>query len=177
MSIQMRAYFFFIMLLASTLGMAQMSGSFSMSPLASSTGNFTSNGGSPIVMSGTGKCLAVSSGLTTITINNNGKGVFGASCIETVPVATVLVSLTNLNVYPNPTHSTSILKCVGNFDANLFCQVRIISMEGRVMMSQMVLLKEVAAGYTINASAYAAGMYIVNVDFMNQQFNLKLIKL
>ena len=177
MGIQKRTYFFFIMLLATTMGMAQITGSFSMSPLASSTGGFTSNGGSPVVMTGNGKCLAVSSGLNTININNNSKGVFGASCVETVPVATVLVSLTNLNVYPNPTHSTSILKCVGNFDANLFCQVRVMSMEGRVMMSQMVLLKDVASGYTINAGAYAAGTYIVNVDFMNQQFNLKLIKL
>lgn len=162
------------MLLACTTGMAQML--FSMSPIAT-TGTITSNGGMPIVVSGSAKCLNVSSGISTMTAaSTGGKGVFGASCVETAPAA-VIVSITSLNVYPNPTHSTSTLKIDGHFDANLSCQVRIVGMDGKVMMNQMVTMKEVQAGYTINASSYAAGTYVVNVDFMNQNYNRKLIKL
>jgi hypothetical protein len=175
MRINKGTYLIIIILLACTTGMAQMSAPFSMSPIAT-TGTIVSNGGTPIVMDGKGKCLNVSSGLSTLNINNSGKGVFGASCVETAPVAAV-VSLTSLKVYPNPTHSTSILKCEGQFDANLFCQVRIMSIDGRVMMSQMVAMKDMQAGYTINASSYAAATYVVNVSFMNQNYNLKLIKL
>jgi hypothetical protein len=175
MRIKKGPYLFIIMLLACTTGMAQMGGPFSMSPIATS-GAIVSNGGSPIVMNGTEKCLNVSSGLSTMNINNNAKGVYGASCIETPPAA-ILVSIKSLNVYPNPTHSTSTLKCEGQFDVNLSCQVRIMSMDGKMMMSQMVSMKDVQAGYTINASSYAAGTYVVNVNFMNQNYNIKLIKL
>ncbi len=165
------------LLLACTTGIAQLSVPFSMAPIASSNGISVSSGGNPIVMSGNGKCLNVSSGLSTVNVSNNGKGVFGASCVETPPVATVLVSLTSLKVYPNPTHSTSILKCEGQFDANLSCQVRVISIDGKPMMSQIVPMKELVAGYTINANAYAAGNYVVTVEFMSRQYSLKLIKL
>ncbi len=176
MRINKGTYLIIIMLLACTTGMAQMSVPFSMSPIAT-TGTMTSNGGSPIVMSGSAKCLNVSSGLSTMTAaSNGGKGVFGASCVETPPAA-VIVSITSLNVYPNPTHSTSILKIDGHFDANLSCQVSIVGMDGRVMMKQMVAMKEVQAGYTINAGSYAAGTYVVHVDFMSQNYNLRLIKL
>ena len=165
------------MLLACTTGMAQMNTSFSMSPIASSNGISAANGGSPIVMSGSAKCLNVSSGLGTLSsMSSNGKGTFGASCVETPPAA-VLLSITSLKVFPNPTHSTSILKCEGQFDANLSCQVRIVGMDGKVVMNKMVPMKELVAGYTINASAYAVGTYVVSVDFMNQQYALKLIKL
>lgn len=169
-------YLFIALLLACTTGMSQFSMPSNMSPIASSNG-FTSNGGNPIVMDGKGKCLSVSSGLRVIEVASNSKGVFGASCIETPPVATILMELTSLKVYPNPTHDISILKCEGNFDANLSCQVRVISLEGKTMMSQMVSMKDVLAGYTINAGNYAAGIYVVSIDFMNQHYNLKLIKL
>ncbi len=173
MRINKGTYLIIIMLLACTTGMAQM---FSMSPIAT-TGAASSNGGTPIVLNGSAKCLNVSSGLSTLTAaSNGGKGVFGASCVETVPAA-AMVSITSLNVYPNPTHSTSILKIDGHFDADLSCQVSIIGMDGRVMMKQMVPMKEVQAGYTINAGSYAAGTYVVHVDFMSQNYNLKLIKL
>ena len=115
--------------------------------------------------------------MSTLNVNNYGKGVFGASCVENPPVATVSVSLTSIQLYPNPTHNTSILKCDGQFDANLSCQVRVMSIDGRMMMSQMVPMKDVQAGYTINANNYAAGTYIVTIDFMSQQYSKKLIKL
>jgi hypothetical protein len=176
MRINKGIYFLIIILLACTTGMAQMSAPFSMSPIASSNGISSSNGGSPIVMTGSGKCLTVSSGLNALNMSNSSRGSFGASCAETPPAA-VLLSITSLKVFPNPTHSTSILKCEGKFDANLSCQVRIIGMDGKVVMSQMVPMKDLVAGYTINASAYPVGTYAVSVDFMNQQYALKLIKL
>ncbi|MEK7198524.1 MAG: T9SS type A sorting domain-containing protein [Bacteroidota bacterium] len=176
MRIKRGPYLLLALLLACTTGMSQFSMPSSMSPIASSNG-FTSNGGNPIVMDGKGECLSVSTGLRVIGVTFNNKGVFGASCIETPPVATVLMKLTSVKVFPNPTHNISILKCEGNFDANLFCQVRVTGLEGKMMMSQMVSMKDVLAGYTINAGTYAAGVYVVNIDFMNQHYNLKLIKL
>lgn len=178
MRINKGTYLFIIMLLACTTGMAQMSMPFSMSPIASSSARMTSNGGNPIVMNGNGKCLNVSNGLGSMSsIASSSKGVFGAACVETPPVATVLMELTSINVYPNPTHSTSILKCEGKFDVNLSCMVRVIGMDGRVVLNQMVPMKDVQAGYTINANAYANGTYVVSVDFMNQHYTMKLIKL
>jgi len=172
MRINKGTYLFIVFLLACTTGMAQMS----MSPIAMASGTVSMSGGNPIVMDGSGKCLKVSSGLATMETIHNGKGVFGASCVETAPVATV-VSLTSVQVYPNPTHGISTLKCQGQFDANLSCQVRIMSIDGRTMMSKMVLMKDVQAGYTIDASSYAAGTYVVNLSFMSQNYNVKLIKL
>ncbi len=172
MRINKGTYLFILFLLACTTGMAQMS----MSPIAMSSSAVTVSGGNPIVMDGKGKCLKVSSGLGAMETVNNAKGVFGASCVETAPVATV-VSLTSVQVYPNPTHGISTLKCQGQFDANLSCQVRIMSIDGRTMMSKMVLMKDVQAGYTIDASSYAAGTYVVNLSFMSQNYNVKLIKL
>jgi hypothetical protein len=177
MRIKKGTYLFIALLLAFTTGMAQMSMPFSMAPIASSGGVLTSSGGNPIVMDGKGKCLSVTSGLRTLEVTANNSGIFGASCAETPPVATVLVELTNINLYPNPTHSTSILKVEGQFDANLSCQIKVFSIEGRMMFSQMVPMKEVKVGYTINAGAYAAGNYVVSIDFMDQHYTRKLIKL
>ncbi|TAJ54641.1 MAG: T9SS type A sorting domain-containing protein [Chitinophagaceae bacterium] len=175
MHIKKGTYFFIMLMLACFTGMAQAT--YSISPFAMSAGAVTATGGSPFVGDGKGKCLNVASGLSTLSQATNAKGVFAAACVETAPVATVLVSLTSLKVYPNPTHTTSILKCEGQFDANLSCQVRILSMEGKPMMSQMVPMKELQAGYTLNVASYAAGTYVVSVDFMSQHYNLKLIKL
>lgn len=175
MHIKKGTYLFIMLMLACVTGMAQAT--YSISPFAMSAGAVTATGGSPFVGDGKGKCLNVSSGLSTLSQATNAKGVFGAACVETAPVATVLVSLTSLKVYPNPAHTTSILKCEGQFDANLSCQVRILSIEGRPMMSQMVPMKDLQAGYTLNVASYAAGTYVVSVDFMNQHYNLKLIKL
>ncbi|MES2005684.1 MAG: T9SS type A sorting domain-containing protein [Bacteroidota bacterium] len=177
MRIKKGTYMLIALMLTCTAGMAQLSSPFNMSPIASSNGVYVSNGGNPIVMNGSGKCLNVSSGLSTVNINNNGKGNFGAGCVETPPVASVLVSLTALNLYPNPTHSTSILKCEGQFDANLSCQVRVMSIDGKMMMSKIVAMKELVAGYMIDASSYAVGTYVVTIDFMSEKYSRKLIKL
>ena len=164
------------LLLICASGVAQFASPFTFTPIASSAGGVVITGGTPIVMNGTGKCLAVNSGLSTLNINNNSKGSFGASCVETAPVA-VVVSVTSVNLYPNPTHGMTILKCAGQFDANLSCQVRVISMDGKPMMSKIVPMKDVVAGYQINASGFPAGNYIVTLEFMNEQYSAKLIKL
>ena len=177
MGINKGKYLFISLLFAFAMGKGQIVGAYNMSPIVGSKVNASSNGGTSLVLSGKGKCLVVTSGLGVMAGNNNGKGVFGASCVETAPVSSVLVSLTSLNVYPNPTHANSILRCVGNFDPNLFCMVRVLSMEGSVMMSKMVSMKDVQFGFTIQAGMYPAGSYVVNVDFLSHQYNLKLIKL
>ena len=180
MRINKGTYLFIALMLAFTTGMAQMSMSYSMSPIASVGGNgktLTSNGGNPIVVDGKGKCLSVTSGLRSLEVVANNSGSFGAACAETPPVATVLVEVTNINLYPNPTHSTSILKIDGQFDANLSCQIRIFSIDGKPMFSQMVPMKEVKAGYMLNVANYAAGTYVVSVGFMGQHYAPKLIKL
>lgn len=170
-------YLLIIMLLACTAGMAQMTMSFRFTPIVGAASGITTSGSNPIIMQGSGKCVTLSSGLSAMNIANNGNGEFGAACKEVAPVANVLAVSVSLKVYPNPTSGMTTLKCEGQFDANLSCQVRIMSMEGKMMMSQMVSMKEVQTGYVINASSYAAGSYVIIMDFMNQRYNLKLIKL
>ena len=166
------------MLLACTTGMAQSVTPFVMTPIAITSGSVSLIGGSPIIVEGNNKCLSVATGgIRILEIKMNAGGKFGASCEEVAPVATPLITLTSLNLYPNPTHSTSILKCEGRFDINLSCVIRVMSMDGRMMMSQMVAMKDLQAGYTINAGSYAAGTYVVTVDFKNQHYDKKLIKL
>lgn len=177
MATKRATYLFIVFLFAGFTGMAQIAVPFSMSPIATSSTAITSNGGSAIVLTGKGSCLTVSSGLSIMSIANNGKGVFGASCVEKAPVASVLVELTDINLYPNPTHDISILKCIGVFDANLSCQIRVISLEGKTLFSRMVPMKEVQAGFQINAASYAQGTYVVSIDFMNQHYTKKLIKI
>ena len=169
-------YLLIIMMLACTAGMAQVFAVRSFSPIASSNGTLTSSS-SPFVMYGQGKCVTSATGLSVLSIANNGTGSFGASCKEIPPVANVLKVSVSLKVYPNPTNGLTTLKCEGEFDANLFCQVRIMSIEGKMMMSQMVSMKDVQAGYMINATAYAAGTYVVVMDFMDQRYNMKFIKI
>ena len=135
-------------------------------------------GGSPISSEGNSKCLSVAvGGIRSLEVKMNAKGKFGASCEEVAPVATPLITLTDLNLYPNPTHGKSLLKCTGQFDANLSCLVRVISMDGKMMISKMVPMKELTIGFTIDASSYAVGTYAVTIDFMNQHESRKLIKL
>jgi hypothetical protein len=170
-------YLLIIMLLACSAGMAQMTMSFRITPIVSSNSGMTSSGSTPIIMEGSSKCVIMASGLSSMAIANNGKGEFGAACKEVAPVANIRAVSISLNVYPNPTSGMTTLKCEGEFDANLSCQVRVMSIEGKMMMSQMVPMNDVKAGYMINASAYAAGTYVIIMDFMNQQYNKKFIKL
>jgi hypothetical protein len=178
MRINKGTYLTLALLLACFTGMAQMTAnSFRMSPIVMTSAASTTIGGTVAVFNGGNKCLSVATGLSTLTtIATNGTGKFGASCAEVVPVADVL-TITSLTVYPNPTHSLTTLKCDGVFDANLFGQVRIISMDGRVVMSQMVAMQDLKVGYVINAASYAAGTYVVSVDFMSKHYTTKLIKI
>ncbi len=166
-------HFIIILMLASFTGTAQMS----FSPIAFSTGSVSATGGTPILSSGKGNCLTVSSGMATLATIYNNKGEFGTGCKEVPPVANLVNVSVSLKLYPNPTNGPATLKCEGQFDENLSCQIRIIHMSGRVMMSQMVPMKDVKAGFLLNAGSYAAGTYIVTMDFMNQHYNMKLIKL
>ncbi|MEO8173075.1 MAG: T9SS type A sorting domain-containing protein [Sediminibacterium sp.] len=178
MRINKGTYLVIIMLLACTTGMAQMSTPFIMTPIAITSGSTSLVGGSPITMEGGSKCLTVSTGgIRSLETRLNGTGKFGASCEEVAPVATPLITLTSINLYPNPTRTTTMLKCEGQFDANLSCQIRVISMDGKVMMSQMVPMKDLQAGLMINASSYAVGTYAVTIDFKNEHYSKKLIKL
>lgn len=178
MRINKGTYLVIVMLLACTTGIAQTATPFIMTPMAITSGKTSLVGGSPIVFDGTGKCLVVSTGgLRTMEKVMNSNGKFGASCEEVPPVATPLITLTSINVFPNPTHTTTTLKCEGQFDVNLSAMVRVISMDGKIMMSKMIPMKELKAGYLIDASTYAVGTYAVTVNFMNQQESRKLIKL
>lgn len=169
-------YLFIVLLFACTAGMGQGM-VLRFSPVGGSATGLTASSGSPIIMNGAGKCVTSASGLSVLTIANNGKGEFQAACKEVAPVATTLTVSVALNVYPNPTHGLATLKCEGQFDNNLSAQVRVMSIEGKMMMSQMVPMKDIQAGFVINASSYAAGTYVVTMDFMNERYSKKLIKL
>lgn len=164
-----------IALIACVAGRAQVFSTLTFSPIASSKGTTITS--SPFVNGGKGSCVTVTTGMAALTIAGNGKGEFGVGCKETPPVATVATFSVSLNVYPNPTNGPATIKCDGQFDENLSCQIRIVGIDGRMMMSQMVPMKDVKAGYKINVAAYAAGTYAVLVDFMNQRYSVKLIKI
>jgi len=174
MRIRKATYIVIIMLLAAISGKAQMI--YSISPVAGSSKGmaFSMN---PINVSGGSKCLVSGSGLSTMMIANNGKGAFNDGCKEIPPVATVEEFSVSLNIYPNPTHGPATIKCSGQFDENLSCQIRILSMDGKVMFNKMVSMKEVKAGYQVNAASYAVGTYAVVIDFMNHHYSLKLMKM
>ncbi|NCI47916.1 T9SS type A sorting domain-containing protein [Sediminibacterium soli] len=173
MRINKAVYIILILVLAAVHGKTQMV--FSMVPMAGSSNGatFSSN---PIIVDG-GKCVVSSSGLSAMMVANSGKGAFNDGCKETPPVATIEEFSISLNIYPNPTHGPATIKCSGQFDENLSCQIRIISMDGKMMFSKMVPIKELKAGYQVNAASYAVGTYAVLIDFMNQRYSLKLMKM
>lgn len=166
-------YFIIILMLACTTGTAQMS----FSPIAFSTGSVSATGGTAILSSGKGDCLKVSSGISTLSTIYNNKGEFGKGCKEVPPVADLVNVSVSLKLFPNPTNGPATLKCEGQFDENLSSQIRIIHMSGKVMMSQMVPMKDVKAGFVLNAGSFPAGTYVVTMEFMNQRYSMKLIKL
>jgi hypothetical protein len=168
-------YLVIVLLATCTAGMSQRFSPLSFSPIASSSAAGTVTSG-PFVLAGKGKCFTASSGLAVLGIANNVDGEFGKGCEEKPPVADVVNFELSLRLYPNPATGPVTLKCEGNFDENLSCQIRVISMDGRTMMSQMVPMKEVKAGYMFNTATYAAGTYGVVIDFMNHRYNVKLIK-
>ncbi len=162
-----------IMLFACVAGKAQMG--FIFSPMGSSTNAYTATS-NPISIEGKGSCISVGSGLTSLRIANNGKGSFGAGCVETPPVATVTDFSVSLNLYPNPTHGMTTIKANGQFDESLSCQVKIMSIDGRMMMNKMVPMKEIKAGFVFDASSFAVGTYVVVIEFMNQRYPVKFIR-
>lgn len=168
-------YLVIVLMLTCTVGMAQRFSPLSFSPLANSSNGVTITS-SPFVIAGKAKCFTATSGLAVLGIANNGKGEFGVGCEEKPPVADVVNFELSLKLYPNPTTGPVTLKCEGNFDVNLFCQVRVVSIDGRTMMSQMVAMKDLKAGYSFSAASYAAGTYAVVIDFMSHRYNVKLIK-
>jgi hypothetical protein len=160
------------MLLASYASMAQLMTSFSSSAIGGMNGSVAVS--VPILMNGKGKCLAVSNGISTLNIAENGNGIFGNSCKETVPAAPFSLSLT---VYPNPTRGMSLLKCQGSFDADLSCLVKVVAMDGKIVLNKVTPMTSIQSGLMINISEQVAGNYTVIIEVMNRRYNLRLIKL
>ncbi|MBW0176346.1 T9SS type A sorting domain-containing protein [Sediminibacterium sp.] len=159
-----------VLVLACTSGKAQMSISF----LSSNSGIVSTPS---VNISGSAKCLSIGGSATSLTIANNGTGLFQAACQEKPPVADTTRFSLSLNVYPNPTRGSTMLKAAGDFDQNLFCQVKVVALDGKVILGQNVAMSKIKAGYMINGNAWAAGVYVVIVEFMNKRYSLQLSKL
>ncbi len=172
MQLNRKTYLLIFMLLASSASMAQLMTSFSMSAIGGMKGSVAVS--LPILMEGKGKCLTISNGISTLNIAENGNGVFGNSCKEIAPVASFSLSLT---VYPNPTRGMSLLKCQGSFDTNLSCLVKVVAMDGTIVMNKMAAIASIQSGLMINMSEQMAGNYTVIIEVMNRKYNLRLIKL
>lgn len=161
-----------MMLLACVSGKAQMF----FSPMASSSNAFTATS-SPFIVEGQGKCLVSGSGLSALRFaTTNASGSFGAGCVETPPVATVPEFSVSLNLFPNPTKGMTTIKAAGQFDASLSCQIRIMSVDGKVVLNRMVPMNELKTGFVFDASGFATGTYVAVIEFMNQRFPVKFIK-
>ena len=158
------------MVLACTAGKAQMTISF----LGTNSGIISTPS---VNISGSGKCLAIGGSAAALNIANNGTGIFQAACQEKPPVADTMRFSLSLNVYPNPTRGSTMLKASGEFDQNLFCQVKVIAMDGKVLLGQNVAMSKIKAGYMIDASSWAQATYTVVVEVMNKRYTLRLIKI
>ena len=159
-----------VLVLACTTGKAQMSISF----LSTNSGIIST----PFVnIGGSAKCLSIGGSAAALGIANNGTGLFQAGCQEKPPVADTIAFSLSLSVYPNPTRGSALLKASGDFDANLFCQVKVIAMDGKVLLGQNVAMSKIKAGYSIDASYLAQGTYTVVVELMNKRYTLRLIKI
>ncbi|TDO23372.1 putative secreted protein (Por secretion system target) [Sediminibacterium goheungense] len=126
---------------------------------------------------GSAKCLSIGGSAAALGIANNGTGLFQAACQEKPPVADTTAFSLSLNVYPNPTRGSAMLRASGEFDANLFCIVRVVAMDGKVILGERVAMSKIKAGYQINGNAWAAGKYAVTVELMNKRYSLLLSKL
>jgi len=163
-------YIIFFMVLACVSGKAQMTISF----LSTNSGVISTPS---VNISGSGKCLAIGGSAAALGIANNGTGVFQAACQEKPPVADTMRFSLSLNMYPNPTRGSTMLKAAGDFDQNLHCQVKVVAMDGKVMLGQNVPMSKIKAGYMINGNGWAAGVYVVIVEVMNKRYSLQLSKL
>jgi len=156
--------------LACVSGKAQMSISF----LSTNSGIVSTPS---VNISGSSKCLVIGGSAATLNIANNGTGAFDPTCQEKPPVADTTRFSLSLTVYPNPTRGSTMLKAAGEFDQSLSCLVKVIAIDGKVMLGQMVPMNKVKAGYMIDASHWAQGTYTVVVELMNKRYTLRLIKI
>jgi hypothetical protein len=173
MPIKKLTYFMLLLIFTCTVGKAQVS-SMGTSFLSGNGGIITTP---TMPVSGSAKCLSVGGYASALNIANNGTGLFGSGCTEKPPVADTTTFSLSLNVYPNPTRGSTILKATGDFDEKLSCLVKVIAMDGKILLGQMVPMKDVKKGYMINGNAWAAGNYTVMVELMNKRYSLRLIKL
>ena len=174
MPIKKLTYFIILALvLTCTAGKAQFS-TMGISFLSGNGGIVTTPS---IKATGTGTCLVVGGSAAALNVANNGTGIFGSACKENTPVADTTTFSLSLSVYPNPTRGSTMLKASGDFDQNLSCMVKVVAMDGKVMLGQMVPMSNVKAGFMINGNAWAAGNYTVVVELMNKRYSLRLIKL
>jgi hypothetical protein len=159
-----------LMVLASVSGKAQMSISF-----------LSSNGGiisTPSMnLGGTSKCLVIGGSAASLNVANNGTGAFDQSCKEKPPVADTMKFSLSLNMYPNPTRGSTTLKASGDFDENLFCVVKVIALDGKILFGERIQMSKIKAGFKINGDRWAAGTYVVTVELMNKRYSLQLSKL
>lgn len=159
-----------VLVLACTTGKAQMSISF----LSTNSGIIST----PFVnIGGSAKCLTIGGSAAALGIANNGTGLFQTACQEKPPVADTMRFSLSVSVYPNPTRGSAMLKASGDFDQNLSCMVKVVAMDGKVLLGQMVPMSQIKSGYQINGNAWAAGSYVVMVEFMNKRYSLQLSKL
>ncbi len=158
------------MVFACTSGKAQMSISF----LSTNSGIISTPS---VNISGSSKCLVIGGSAASLNIANNGTGAFDPSCKEKPPVADTMRFSLSLNVYPNPTRGSTMLKASGEFDQNLSCIVKVVAMDGKVLLGQSVPMSKIKAGFMINGNSWAAGDYTVVVELMNKRYTLRLIKI
>lgn len=170
MPIKKLTYIIVFLVLACVSGKAQMSISF----LSTNSGIISTPSAN---IGGSSKCLVIGGSASTLNIANNGTGAFDPTCQEKPPVADTMRFSLSLNVYPNPTRGSTMLKASGEFDQNLFCQVKVITLEGKVLLGQNVAMSKIKAGYMIDASHWAQGTYTVVVELMNKRYALRLIKI
>jgi hypothetical protein len=170
MPIKKLTYIILFMVFACTAGKAQMSISF----LSTNSGIISTPSAN---IGGSSKCLVIGGSAATLNIANNGTGAFDPTCQEKPPVADTMRFSLSLNVYPNPTRGSTMLKATGEFDQNLSCIVKVVAMDGKVLLGQSVPMSKIKAGFMINGNNWAAGDYTVVVELMNKRYTLRLIKI
>lgn len=128
-------------------------------------------------VSGSSKCLVIGGAAAALNIAHNGTGLFNPNCEEKPPLADTMRLSMSLNVYPNPTRGSAMLSATGTFDQNLSCLIKVVDLNGKVMLGEMVPMSKLKAGHKINANSWAAATYVVIVELMNKRYSLRLSKL
>lgn len=162
------------LLFSSEAAKAQMAINFS--PIAYSTSGVTATGGSPFTFFEKTKCLVMGNGMTVLTVVFNNKGEFAKSCSENIPRTSLNTTMYSLRVFPNPTNGPATVQCEGSFDINAIGHLKMIGLDGKLVMAQTVVMKELQAGIIIQTGLFSSGTYLISVDYMNQHFSSKLLK-